>query len=225
MIGLMPRATARLSREEKKAMTRSKLLDAAAAVFARKGFNGASLDDVADEAGLTKGAVYSNFASKDDLIEVLLDERLTRQTEELGRLIDQQAAPGQEAEIGGALFMSYLEENRDYYLLDFEYAVHLARNPQLARRSSEGHARLEHAMAEIMKRRAAEEGYELPLPVEDLTKALFALGSGITLQRLIDPARVPDELFARMLALIFEERQDADDPPAGSAGTDGKAKR
>jgi AcrR family transcriptional regulator len=222
MMGLVPRAAARLSREEKKAMTRAKLLDAAAAVFARKGFAGASLDDVAEEAGLTKGAVYSNFENKDDLIEVLLDERLTRQTEELGKLIDERAAPGQEAEIGGALYMSYLEENRDYYLLDFEYAVHLARNPKLARRSSQGHARLESAMAEIMRRRAVEEGYELPLPVEDLTKALFALGSGITLQRLIDPARVPDDLFARMLALIFEPRQGDEEP---AAGKDGKAKR
>jgi len=56
------------SREEKKALTRARLLDAAATVFARRGFAAASLDEVAEEAGLTKGAVYSNFESKDELI-------------------------------------------------------------------------------------------------------------------------------------------------------------
>src|SRR5713226_7690587 len=68
----------KLTRDEKKARTRERLLDAAADVFARRGFHAASLDEVADEAGLTKGAVYSNFTSKDDLIVALIETRLDR---------------------------------------------------------------------------------------------------------------------------------------------------
>ena len=200
-------------------MTRQKLLDAAAAVFARKGFNGASLDDVADEAGLTKGAVYSNFASKDELIEALLDERLTQRLEDIGRLIDQLAGPGQEAEISGALFMSALDEYREYYLLDLEYALHLARNPEVDRHT-EKHEHSEELMAEIMQRRADAEGRTLPMPAKDLTKGLFALGSGIAMQRLIDPKRVPDDLFGRMLALIILDERGQD-----NEGKGGKAKR
>src|SRR4051812_15177757 len=137
MMGLMPRARASLSREEKKAMTRSKLLDAAAAVFARRGFNGASLDDVAEEAGLTKGAVYSNFASKDDLIATLLEERLGEPQYGIPDQVDQQASREEQARQAAALFMQMFERDRDMHLLDLEFMAHMARNPELlSRRTS-----------------------------------------------------------------------------------------
>src|SRR5205807_10250328 len=69
----------RRSREEKKAQTRERLIEAAARVFADKGFATTSLDEVADAAGLTKGAVYSNFENKEDLVRAVLevhDQRL-----------------------------------------------------------------------------------------------------------------------------------------------------
>jgi len=66
----------RLTRAEAQAQTRQRVLDAAAAVFGEKGFRAASLSDVADRAGHTIGAVYSNFASKDELFRALMVERL-----------------------------------------------------------------------------------------------------------------------------------------------------
>ena len=68
-----------LTAERRRAMTRQHLLDAAAIVFARDGFHGSTLDEVAATAGFTKGAVYSNFKSKDDLFLELLDDRVDRQ--------------------------------------------------------------------------------------------------------------------------------------------------
>ena len=64
----------RLTREESKARTRSELLRAASRLFLRKGFVDTSLSDIAEEAALTKGAVYSNFESKEDLFLALLQE-------------------------------------------------------------------------------------------------------------------------------------------------------
>ena len=63
-------------REEQRAQTRLDLLDAAARVFAERGYHGASVDLVAEAAGYTKGAVYSNFDSKEDLFLELLDRRI-----------------------------------------------------------------------------------------------------------------------------------------------------
>ena len=71
----------RLTRVEARALTRRRLMEAAADVFTEEGFRVASLADVADRAGYTIGAVYSNFASKDELFQALMDERL-RLTEE-----------------------------------------------------------------------------------------------------------------------------------------------
>src|SRR5881227_1014476 len=70
----------RLTREEKKAQTRERLIEAAARGFAEKGFATTSLDEVADAAGLTKGAVYSNFENKEDLVEAVLRAHQDRQS-------------------------------------------------------------------------------------------------------------------------------------------------
>src|SRR4051812_10096920 len=201
MMGLMPRTTARPSREEKKAMTRKKLLEAAAAVFARRGFNGASLDDVAEEAGLTKGAVYSNFASKDDLIAALLEQRLDHVQYTIPDLVDPDASREEQANQAAALFMQMFERDRDMHLLGIEFMAHMARNPHLARRESY-HRRVAD-MAADMEQRAKENGYVLPLPAQDLVIALFALGQVLIMERLVNPDYVPDDLFALLLNLLL----------------------
>src|SRR5436305_12166158 len=68
-----------LTPERRRAMTRRYLLDAAEVVFARDGFHGATLDEVARMAGFTKGAVYSNFKNKEDLFLALIDDRIEKQ--------------------------------------------------------------------------------------------------------------------------------------------------
>ena len=203
-------------------MTRTKLLDAAAAVFARKGFNGASLDDVADEAGLTKGAVYSNFASKDDLISALLEERLDQAQYTIPGLVDPDATREEQANQAAALFMQSFERDRDMHLLGIEFMAHMARNPILARRRS--FERRVADMAGDMEKRAAEFGYVLPMPARDLVIALFALGQGLVMERLVNPDYVPDDLFARVLNLLLSASAPAEKADQ-TAGTGGKAKR
>src|SRR5476651_1428618 len=74
--GQTGRRRQRLTRSEAQALTRRRLLEASAEVFGEKGFRAASLTDVADHAGYTIGAVYSNFASKDELFHALMRERI-----------------------------------------------------------------------------------------------------------------------------------------------------
>src|SRR4051812_41009232 len=69
----VPEEERRTPRQEKRAQTRAALLDAAERLWAKHGIRGASLDEIAAQAGMTKGAVYSNFAGKTDLILALLD--------------------------------------------------------------------------------------------------------------------------------------------------------
>src|SRR5437764_11063484 len=111
------------SREEKKAQTRASLIDAAGRVFARHGFAVASLDDVAEEAGLTKGAVYSNFKNKDDLITELIAERLDNTNHALANFVDRHASADEQAAQAGELFMRHLDANRDTYLLAMEFNI------------------------------------------------------------------------------------------------------
>ncbi len=83
----------RLNRQERKSQTRERLIDAAAVVFAQRGFEAASLDEVAAAAGYTKGAVYSNFASKTDLFIALIERRIEVQSAEHTRPL-RRAGPG-----------------------------------------------------------------------------------------------------------------------------------
>ncbi|HET7651637.1 MAG TPA: TetR/AcrR family transcriptional regulator [Acidimicrobiales bacterium] len=189
-------------REEKKAQTRARLLDAAAAVFARKGLVAASLDEVAEEAGLTKGAVYSNFAGKDDLIDALLKERLDKPLGEIAAKVDPDAPVPEQAAQAEALFRAVWDRERDMFLLGLEFSIHRARNPDSVP-MYRGDRDLQDAMAALMEQQAKERGLTLPLPATELAAGLFALGSGLDLMALNDPERVPEGLFAKFLTLIM----------------------
>jgi AcrR family transcriptional regulator len=201
MVAVSPRARTGPTREEKKAQTRRKLLDAAASVFAQKGIDGASLDDVADVAGLTKGAVYSNFASKEDLVWTLLEERLGEASLRIPGAVDPSNSQEQQSADAGALYMNLADRERDMFLLEYEYMLFLARHPE--KRRAGNFTRRRDTVAQIIAERAAEAGVTLPMSATDLATATFALGAGITLERLVNPEEVPTDLFGRILALIF----------------------
>src|SRR4030081_2422301 len=82
----MPRGE--FDRSSRRAQTRTRLLEAAARVYARRGFEAATLDAVAEDAGFTKGAVYDHFGSKENLLFALLDEHLSAQIAEQIALFD-----------------------------------------------------------------------------------------------------------------------------------------
>src|SRR5690349_6821954 len=82
-----------LTRARRREMTKRHLMDAAAVVFARDGFHGASLDDVAAAAGFTKGAVYSNFAGKDDLFLAVFEDRYSNEQHEMQRVLTEDSKP------------------------------------------------------------------------------------------------------------------------------------
>lgn len=71
----------RLSRAEARAQTRERLLDAAAEVFARKGYGAASVELIAESAGFSVGAVYSNFSGKEQLFSELMSQRAAGRVE------------------------------------------------------------------------------------------------------------------------------------------------
>ena len=83
-----------MGRQERREQTRSELVGAARSVFLRRGFHAASLDEIAAEAGFTKGAVYSNFAGKEDLFFAVYERRLEARAAELHRIADEaESAP------------------------------------------------------------------------------------------------------------------------------------
>lgn len=206
----MTQAPERLTREEKKARTRAQLIDAATTVFARRGFVAASLDEVAEEAGLTKGAVYSNFDSKEELFEAVIEDRLNEPMKQLADVIDQGIGSTEEqAQAGARAFVGVVEQEREVFLLALEMNIHVARHPELAPAYA---ARRREQLAEvagIIQEHAERSDDTLPLPADQLAIAVEALSQGIALYALVDPDGVPEELLGRTYALLFRPEDGA----------------
>ncbi|MGH9012602.1 MAG: TetR/AcrR family transcriptional regulator [Acidimicrobiia bacterium] len=196
-------ATARLTREEKKARTRERLLEAAATVFARRGFVAASLDEIAEEAGLTKGAVYSNFESKEDLVFAVLDDNFSRRLHDIVGSVDFDAPAEEQIRSSGLMLMARNREEEWLLLLSFEFLTYAARNPEFRARYNTGHRKSLATMAEIIRSVTEEHGWTSPLPPEQLAIVANALGVGLAVERLQNPDGVPDELFGTVLSLLY----------------------
>ena len=194
----------RLTREEKKAQTRERLIEAAARVFAEKGFAATSLDEVADAAGLTKGAVYSNFENKEDLVAAVLSAHQDRQSgisdiaTAAGTLEEKQA-------VAARLFSESVIEERDAWLLFLDFTTYALRNPAVyadfLTRHRAGHSRIAR-MIEDNAPPAGERRFKTD--ADRAALILEVVGNGIALEKLIDPDGVPDDLFDRLLPVLIE---------------------
>ncbi len=122
-------------RDEQKALTRRRLLDSAETVFARGGFRGASVEEIAREAGATSGALYSNFASKEDLFLALFEERIATDVGDYSQIIAEGATVEEQARGAADHWMEILRERPDYFPLLMEFWAYAIREPRPARAS------------------------------------------------------------------------------------------
>ena len=204
MAGTRRSRSDRPTREEKKSVTRARLIEAAAEVISRKGFAATSVDEVAEQAGLTKGAVYSNFASKQELFLAVVERHVQQRTASITAVVDHGGPIDKQLEQAGHLFVSALAEDRKWFLLGLEFSIYASRNPEVTPTLGAGYAAMRKRVAELIARQASEQRRPLPVPAEQLARAIFALYNGIALEKLGDPAGVSDELFGRLLDLLLE---------------------
>ena len=185
--------------------SRAKLLEAAARVFAERGFERASVDEIAAAAGLSKGTLYWNFKSKDELFFALMDEHLVRRMEEIFGVTG--SLPGAEdmAPRASNWFSEVLDDERRFVLLAYEYWARAARDPELREVYAQRHVAQRDALARALDARAKELGSPpLGLPTEEVATAYIALGQGLALLRLIDSDLVPEHLYGEILALVYQ---------------------
>ena len=192
----------RLTRAEAKARTRAGLLDAAARVVARKGFAGASVDDIAAAAGFSVGALYSNFAGKDELFLELLADRS-------GSLLTQAAAIVGESDVTvherrqalGRLLVDVADKQVDLAPLQAEFWLYAIRRPELQEQVSEQFRRTRDALAHVLTAGAPRRpGDQTP---EALPTVLLALFQGLVQLRRIDPALVSEDLYGQAIEWVL----------------------
>lgn len=190
----MAQAPARQTRAEKKAETRERLLAAAEAIAMNEGLGRITLEAVAARAGLTKGAIYSNFESKEELIlDVLV--RLTPGMNITPEVEDATDLPSLLESVANATSRAARTRSKQA-MVAAEFDALVMRDPELRRTLKRFQARARAADPDWVSGWFAEKGIDLPIPAEQFALVLSALGVGLLTRRIIDgPDRVPDELI------------------------------
>lgn len=200
-----PIGAKRLTRDEAKARTRERLLESASRVFGARGFAGASVEEIAEGAGYSIGALYSNFDSKEQLfLELMSARRVNRFATLLDELSNaEDGLPHPSLKELPQLLLDVTEQEADFIALQSEFLRFANGNPTLKQHLGdqirERTAALEQVIAMVLNRE------EVTGPVaHEVTVAIMALTQGLMRRRRIEPSLVSDELFMRALGWLLE---------------------
>jgi AcrR family transcriptional regulator len=188
------------ARERKKEEIRRRLIDAAAEVFAERGLSAASLDEIADVAGLTKGAVYSQFDSKFGLaIEVL--ERCINKAVSIFSEVDPSLPIQEQFLLGAKLFAKEVDDFRPWFRLEMECQAQAHLYPEIFVKIQERHMNQLEALTAALDAHFAEFGLT-DIPVVKMANSLMVVSYGVSFARFRDPDSMPVALIARILASV-----------------------
>ncbi|MGC9963730.1 MAG: TetR/AcrR family transcriptional regulator [Acidimicrobiales bacterium] len=181
---------------------RRRLLDAALGVFAESGFDNASVDQVAAAAGLTKGAVYSNFASKDDLFLAMMSDQILYRVEKVRTVLSvlpMEIQPRQTLRAIGGLLTEALIEQREWRLVFLDFWRRALRDDEVRAKFVAHRRALRSAIAEnieqVLERAPADSG----MTVDEVVTLVLALSNGLAIEQYVAPESVSDGLFGRVL--------------------------
>jgi AcrR family transcriptional regulator len=196
-------AVQRLSRAESQQRTRARIVDAATTLFLRDGFRSTSLEQVAAEAGFTRGAVHSNFDNKTDLGIAVVDQLYQREAERV------QAAIIEHADQGPAGWLEAINTwgaaiigDRHWARLEMEIAAASTTDDALLDACAARYARLRASGGLLLESLTQQAGIELPVETETLMIGLLGLTLGIGIQRAMDPT-IPADALTRMIGIAI----------------------
>jgi AcrR family transcriptional regulator len=199
-------AAPRLTRKERQRQTRERLLEAAERVFLRRGLRGSSVEEIAAEAGFTRGAFYSNFDSKDQLFVELLQDRVYRRYREILDELPEEADSPRERLRRGAERIRDVQDGEDgrwLFRLWLECLTQAARDEQFRELAAGFWSENRRAMAAEGKAEFRRLGRKPPLPTDQLATAMIALDIGLAVQHLVDPEAVPLDHYVPLYDLLF----------------------
>ncbi|MBI2169556.1 MAG: TetR/AcrR family transcriptional regulator [Actinobacteria bacterium] len=190
--------------EPERPSSRDELLTAAGAVFGRRGYERATVDEIVAEAGLSKGTFYWNFDSKEALFLALLDERVDRPAREVIEITRTSPAEIPTAGAVSAGLASLFSAQAHLMPLMVEYWAEAARNERVAELYRARQAVMRDALSEALTERMANTGASLTMPAADLAEAFLALAAGLALDAIVDPGAVRADLFGQILSLVYD---------------------
>ncbi|HEY6278207.1 MAG TPA: TetR/AcrR family transcriptional regulator [Streptosporangiaceae bacterium] len=206
----------RLNRAEQAERNRALVLAAARRVFLARGYHGATLEQIADDAGFSKGVVYSQFESKADLFLALLEARIQERAADHARFAE--SLPDGDLLALLDHFGRGDQATPGWQLLVIEFRVHAARDAGLSRRYAEAHARTVDALAGVLTRVCERSGQAPAVPPHRLAELALTLSTGAALEQAANPDALGGRQMAAQLLQVLEPlvRPSAPVPAAGS---------
>jgi len=187
----------RLTRAELREQTRARLLDAAEELFAERGIAATPIEDIAERAGYSRGAFYSNFDDKDAIVMAILERCVERNNDEVEKLFAERA--------DGADFLQRLRERETdttRRALSLEYLLYGLRNPAAQAETRRILDASRHGLARLIEAQWSDFDLELPIDVDTAARVLEALDDGLDMHRQIDPDGYPLGMFTDVLILL-----------------------
>ncbi|ABY24264.1 transcriptional regulator, TetR family [Renibacterium salmoninarum ATCC 33209] len=185
--------------------TRKRLLEAAGKILLEHGIQRASIEEICERAGYTRGAFYSNFSSVDDLFFALYDYNVGIYLERLEEALTQPATPTDVREIVSSV-LSLLPLGNTWQLLNAEFAAQAMRNPAAAQALAEHRGRLRERLEPMWLAAIKRTGRRPTVPLTTLVRIVMAVYDGaMTHSRFPEsPALEPSDLIPLALQCVFE---------------------
>jgi AcrR family transcriptional regulator len=190
----------RLTRSERQARTRAEILEAAAQVFAQRGYAGAGMAEIAAEAGYSHGAIYSNFADKEQLFLALYEDWVASRVAELHSQADESGTPVDRTRCLVDGWMDRVKTDPRALLLRLEFTARAASDSELRKKLGLRVGAVPLAIEQL----TADGESELDLPPEHVALALQALSLGLALEELANPGAVPQGLGGELATRLLE---------------------
>lgn len=176
-----PRPRKRLSRQESQTQTRERLLAAAKALFIKQGFGGASLRDIAEEAGYSQGAFYSNFESKEAVLLELLKRHMEEEAEQLSAALDQVSLSRDQLLKRLDGWADTLNRDADWSMLAIELQLHANRSPTFANQYMVIRKAHQKRLGDVLMALFETLELVLPAPAEDVAAGFMAMANGLAI--------------------------------------------
>ncbi len=184
-------------------LTRARLIQSAEKIFARDGFEAAKLEEIAANAGYTRGAFYANFKNKEDLFFALLEAEISSRIEKGRNRIDQFEDPVAKLQALRTFILDICLDRR-WSLLALEFKLFAIRHPEVKARLAAMNRRFASSRAGILRDVMQGLGRQLPASANAAGMSLAALAYGLTLEHMLDRAIMPEGDVTKIMANFFD---------------------
>src|SRR5436190_17390635 len=177
----------KLTPERRRELTRSTLIDAAADVFAKRGFPAASLEEIAETAGFTRGAIYKNFENKEELFFAVIERRIDAQLTRFREVLREDSGAATDAGRLAGVWEDLLGFDKDWLTLDLEFRLYAMRNDE-ARERWVAHERELHALiARFIEEQQKTLGGSTTIDADTMAGIVIPASQGFWQWTALDP--------------------------------------